>query len=233
MTETIAILIVLTSHDALGDSGRKTGLWFEELAEPYYAFVDAGARVDLASMAGGKVPIDPHSLHSSGNPPSVDRFLKDKEAMRKLEASLRVDSVSGERYSAIFLPGGHGTMWDLPESASLAALLTTAWRDGKVLAAVCHGPAGLLNVRDATGRPLVAGKRVSAFTDAEEAAVGLAQVVPFALETRLRGMGARFESGPNFGIYTVRDGKLITGQNPASSAEVARLTLEAVTRAPV
>lgn len=225
----IKILLVLTSQATMGDDPRPTGVWFEELSTPYYAFVDAGAEVDIASIAGGKIPVDPHSIEADGkNPPSVERFLKDKAAMTKLEGSYKIDGISAAGYSAVFLPGGHGTMWDLPKSDKLANLLSAAWADGKVVAAVCHGPAGLVNVRDTNGQPLVAGRRVSAFTNSEEEAAGLTAKVPFLLETRIRDLGARYERGEDFQPFAVRDGRLVTGQNPASSGEVARLVLQAI-----
>ena len=226
---TIKILMILTSQATMGAGGAPTGVWFEELATPYYAFVDAGAEVEIASVGGGRVPIDPHSLQPAGkNPASVERFLQDKTAMEKIENAPKVDSVTSSGFGAVFLPGGHGTMWDLPQSKPLADLLTTAWHGGKVVAAVCHGPAGLVNVQDGSGQPLVAGRRVSAFSNAEEVAAGLAGTVPFPLESRLRELGARYESGPDFQPYAIRDGNLVTGQNPASSEAVARLTLEAI-----
>lgn len=229
MTGPLKILIILTSHALIGDTGRPTGVWFEELATPYYVFVDAGAEVGIASIDGGAVPIDPHSLNPEGrNPASVDRFLKDAAAMRQVRESRKVTESSADGYAAVFLPGGHGTMWDLPDSEVLTALLSKAWADGKIVAAVCHGPAGLVNVKDTDGRPLVAGRRVAAFTNAEEEAAGLTRAVPFLLETRIRGLGARYESGPDFQSFALRDGNLVTGQNPASSEEAARLTLEAV-----
>lgn len=226
---TIKILMILTSQATMGVGGAPTGVWFEEVATPYYAFVDAGAEVDIASLAGGRIPIDPHSLQAAGkNPASVERFLQDKAAMEKIEHSRKLDSVRSAGYGAVFLPGGHGTMWDLPQSKALADLLATAWRSGKVISAVCHGPAGLVNVQDGAGKPLVAGRRVSAFSNTEEVAAGLAGTVPFPLESRLRDLGARYESGPDFQPYAIRDGNLVTGQNPASSEAVARLTLEAI-----
>lgn len=229
---TIKILMILTSQASMGIGGAPTGVWFEELATPYYAFLDAGAEVDIASIAGGRIPIDPHSLQAAGkNPASVERFLQDQAAMDKIERALGVDAVSSTGYGAVFLPGGHGTMWDLPRSQALADLLATAWQGGKVLAAVCHGPAGLLHVRDGAGQPLVAGRRVSAFSNTEETAAGLAGSVPFLLESRLRELGARYESGPDFQPHALRDGNLVTGQNPASSEAVARLTLAAVSAA--
>ncbi|SEF63808.1 MULTISPECIES: type 1 glutamine amidotransferase domain-containing protein [Marinobacterium] len=232
MSTTNKILMILTSQATMGDDPRPTGVWFEELSTPYYAFIDAGAQVEIASIAGGKIPIDPHSLESEGkNPPSVERFLKDASAMQKIESSIKISDLSIADYSAVFLPGGHGTMWDLPKSTELASLLSTAWAAGKVISAVCHGPAGLVNAKDVNGQPLVADRRVAAFTNSEEEAAGLTEQVPFLLETRIRELGANYESGPDFQTFAVRDGKLVTGQNPASSEEVARLVLEAVREA--
>ncbi|WP_029006243.1 type 1 glutamine amidotransferase domain-containing protein [Azorhizobium doebereinerae] len=228
MTTAIKILIILTSHAALGDTGKPTGVWFEELATPYYTFVDAGAQVDIVSIDGGKVPIDPASLKPKGeNEPSVERFLADQTAMQSVAASRKVTDVSSETYDAIFLPGGHGTMWDLPRSGDLAALLSKAWAQGKVLAAVCHGPAGLVNVKDTDGKPVVSGRRVAGFSNSEETAAGLEKAVPFLLESRLRELGGRYESGPDFQPFALSDGRLVTGQNPSSSEETARLTLVA------
>ncbi len=229
MSTPIKILMILTSQATMGSDPRPTGVWFEELATPYYAFIDAGAQVDLASIAGGRIPVDPHSLESGdANPPSVRRFLQDKHAMAQLEGSMKIDGVSVDGYSAVFLPGGHGTMWDLPASATLASLLDKAWANGKVVSAVCHGPAGLVNVKDVDGKPLVAGRRVAAFSNSEEDAAGLTSTVPFLLESRLRELGAHYEHGPDFQPFALRDGKLVTGQNPASSQEVARLVLAAI-----
>ncbi|WP_050469197.1 type 1 glutamine amidotransferase domain-containing protein [Herbaspirillum chlorophenolicum] len=222
------LLMIVTSHATLGEGGRPTGVWFEELATPYYHFIDAGLDVRIASVTGGKVPIDPHSLAEAGkNPASVERFLADAGAMRQISEALPLDGLRADDYAAIFLPGGHGTMWDLPASEKLATLLAQAWSQGKVLAAVCHGPAGLTGVTLADGSALVAGRRVSAFTNSEEEAAGLTEAVPFLLETRLRDLGARYESGADFAPFAVRDGKLVTGQNPASSEAVAQLVLDA------
>ncbi|MGL4409686.1 MAG: type 1 glutamine amidotransferase domain-containing protein [Zoogloea sp.] len=234
MSNAVRVLMILTSHASLGDGGASTGVWFEELTTPYYAFVDAGVPVDIASIAGGRVPIDPHSLKPAGqNPPSVERFIHDARAMAQIEQTPALAGLHAEAYGAVFMPGGHGTMWDLPTSPALRSLLAEAWQAGKVVAAVCHGPAGLVSVQDPTGQPLVAGRRVSAFSNTEEVAAGLAEVVPFALETRLKALGARYESGPDFEPFALRDGQLVTGQNPASSAAVARLTLEALGVLPV
>lgn len=225
----IRILMIVTSQATMGADARPTGVWFEEVATPYYAFVDAGAQIDIASVTGGKVPVDPHSLQSAGqNVASVERFLNDAPAMAQLGNARAIADVSVADYDAVFLPGGHGTMWDLPTSARLADVLSDAWGQGKVLSAVCHGPVGLINVRDVDGKPLVAGRRVSAFTNTEEAAAGLTGVVPFLLETRLRELGAVHEHGDDFAPFAVRDGRLVTGQNPASSEAVARLVLDAV-----
>ncbi len=227
MPKTPSILIVTTSHDAIGDTGKKTGLWLEELTTPYYAFRDAGAAVTLASIKGGPVPVDPASTQGD-LPQSAKRFLADPEAKRASAATTPIGDVDMSRYDAIFLPGGHGTMWDLPESKDLAERLQQAYEAGKVVAAVCHGPAGLVGAKRADGSPLVAGKRVSAFTNEEEEAVGLTKAVPFLLETRLAQLGAHIERGPRFQPFAIRDGKLITGQNPASSREVAELVLGAL-----
>lgn len=223
------ILMVTTSHGTLGDSGDRTGVWLEEIATPYYVFTDAGASVDVASIAGGAVPVDPKSRKAPGeNTASVERFLADSDAAEKLERSAAIETVSWRAYDAVFLPGGHGTMWDLPGSGALSSLLGEALAAGRVVAAVCHGPAGLVSVLDQDGRPAVAGRRVSAFTDSEEEAVGLVPVVPFLLETRLRELGAAFESAPDFTPFGVADGNLVTGQNPASSEVVARLALQQI-----
>ncbi len=229
MSATLKVLIILTSHAVIGDTGKPTGVWFEELTTPYYAFVDAGASVEIASIDGGKVPIDPASIETAEkNPPSVNRFLADKDAMAQIEASRPVTQVSADDYDAVFLPGGHGTMFDLPDSRALATLLSQAWAKGKVVSAVCHGPAGLVNVVDSNGKPIVAGRRVAGFSNTEEEAAGLTKAVPFLLEDRLRALGGLYEKGPDFTPFAERDGKLITGQNPQSSQEVARLVLDAL-----
>ncbi len=223
------ILMILTSSTRMGETNKSTGLWFEELATPYFAFVDAGASVTLASIKGGPAPIDPRSVKARGeNEASVDRFLLDETASKALNETLPVCAIDISEYDAVFLPGGHGTMWDLPESAELAMLLGKTWADGKVVAAVCHGPAGLVNVKDENGVPLVSGRRVTCFSDSEERAAGLDEAVPFLLETRLRQLGGRYESITDFQPFAIADGRLVTGQNPASSALTAMLTLEAL-----
>ncbi len=231
MTNTLTVLIIATTHEDLGGTGHATGLWFEELTTPYYAFTDAGAQVTIASLPGCDIPIDPRSEDARGkNPASVERFLDDGYAMAQKRNSIKLVDISPDNYDVIFIPGGHGAMWDLASSRELGDFLTKAWAKGKIISSVCHGPAGLVNVREVDGKPLVAGKKVSAFSNSEEDTSGLAEVVPFLLETRLRGLGADYRSGPDFQAFAVRDGRLITGQNPESAGKVAELVLEAVGR---
>jgi putative intracellular protease/amidase len=225
MTSPNRILMIVTSHAKLGSSHTKTGFWLEELAAPYLEFERRGARVDIASPAGGRPPVDPKSEASPS--PAVRDFLNERDASAKLATTLRLADVTAS-YDAYFVVGGHGVMWDLAEDTALSALLAQAYEQGRVVAAVCHGPAALVNVRLTSGRYLVADKRVAAFTNAEEAAVGLDEVVPFALESRLKERGAKHEAGPMWAPFAVRDGNLVTGQNPASSVAVAKATLEAL-----
>jgi len=224
------ILIALTSHGQLGSTGKPTGFYWEELAVPYWALRDAGHDVLMASIAGGEPPADPTSLkdNPAENPPEVTRFLTDAGAMGGLRAAPALDGAAGEAFDALFLPGGHGTMWDLPRSEALAALIARMHEEGRLIAAVCHGPAGLVAARRRDGRPIVEGRRVNGFTDSEERAAGLAEVVPFLLESRLRDLGARFDGGPDFAPFALRDGNLVTGQNPASAEPVARHMIAAL-----
>ncbi|WP_207482244.1 type 1 glutamine amidotransferase domain-containing protein [Arenibaculum pallidiluteum] len=234
------VLIITTSHAEMGSSGKRTGLWLEELSTPYYALKDAGLDVTLASIAGGEIPFDPASLPAPAAKPgeepaggqevpeSVRRFLADEDAMRLARTSASIHQLAGLGFDALFMPGGHGTMWDYPGNEKLAEMIVTADEEGKVVAAVCHGPACLTGVTMRGGRPLVEGRRVTAFTDAEEEAVGLSKVVPFLLESRLRDLGARFESTGPWQPFAVRDGRLVTGQNPQSSELVARHVIEAL-----
>ncbi|MCM5678106.1 type 1 glutamine amidotransferase domain-containing protein [Schlegelella sp. S2-27] len=223
------ILIIVTSNDRMGETARPTGLWAEELAAPYFAFVDAGHEVEIASPKGGAAPIDPGSLKPRGeNDAVVERFLADETVQRKVKATRRVSELDASGFDAVFFPGGHGTMWDLPGDVGVTRAVESAYAAGKVVAAVCHGPAGLVSARRPDGQPLVAGKRVNAFTDDEERAAGQMDSVPFTLESRLRELGAHFEKAANWQPFAVRDGQLITGQNPQSSAEVARLVLHAL-----
>ena len=230
MAENERILIITTSNATLGETGRGTGFHYSEMTTPYWRFIDAGYQVDIASPKGGAAPHDPNSLpeDESEREDSVKRFLADDAAMHKIENTLKLEDVDGGDYVAIYLPGGHGTMWDLPENPSLTTLLAQAYDAGKPVAAVCHGPAGFVGVERSDGQPLVAGKRVNSFTDAEETQAGLTDVVPFLLESRLRELGGEFEGAANFEEKVVRDGNLITGQNPASAAGLAEAVLEAI-----
>ena len=235
------ILIVTTSHAQMGSTGHATGVWAEELATPYYALLDGGADLPLASVAGGEVPFDPRSLPAAAGggpgeapadeqdvPESVRRFLADGAAMQAARSTPSVEAISDRPFDAIFLPGGHGTMWDLPESGALARLVGRMFDEGRIVSAVCHGPAGLVSACRADGRPIVDGRRVTAFTNSEEHAVGLAVVVPFLLEDRLKELGARWQGVADWQPHAVRDGNLITGQNPQSSEAVARELLDAL-----
>lgn len=223
------ILMIVTSNSRMGDSGKATGLWAEELAVPYYALVDAGADVALASPAGGRAPIDAGSLKPAGqNHPAVDRLLKDPAAQARIETTQRASTVDATTFDAVFFPGGHGTMWDLPVDAGVTRAVEQAFASGKLIASVCHGAAGLVSAKRADGQSIVHGKRVNSFTDAEETAVGLQAVVPFMLESRLRELGGKFEGAANWQPFVVRDGLLITGQNPQSSALVAHEVLGAL-----
>lgn len=218
------VLIVVTSHAQLGTTGQKTGLWLEELAVPYNAFVRAGANIDIASPLGGRPPVDPKSDGEIKG--EVKDFLADPEAQRKLDNTLKLAEIKGA-YDAVFVAGGHGVMWDLPRDERLQAMLADAYDKGKVVAAVCHGPAALVGVRLRSGQPLVAGKRVAGFSDEEEKAVGLDKAVPFLLEAKLKELGGKYERGPLWAPFVVSDGRLITGQNPASSRLVADQVLAA------
>jgi putative intracellular protease/amidase len=223
------ILIVVTSQAVMGNSGEPTGLWLEELTAPYYAFVDAGTSVTIASIKGGAIPISPGSQKPLGeNSESVDRFLQDEAAIAATTDTQAIDNINLDRYDAIFLPGGHGTMWDLPNSKPLANILSQAYAQDKVVAAVCHGSAGLVGATKPDGSPLVNGLKISSFTNAEEDAVGLSNTVPFMLESKLRELGADFQGVNNFEPFAIKSGNLITGQNPNSSLLVADKVLEAL-----
>lgn len=223
------IAIIATSHALMGGTGEPTGVWLEELTTPYYALIDKGAEVDVYSIAGGKIPVDPRSLKPKGeNEESVERYLADPKAQERFASTKPVTDVRTTAYDAVFLPGGHGTMWDFPGNGSLAAIVSEALESGRVVGAVCHGPAGLVDAKDADGTPVVQGKTVAGFTNAEEEAAGFTKTVPFLLETRLKELGANHQSGPDFKPFAVRDGLLITGQNPASAQPAIELVIEAL-----
>lgn len=222
-------LIILTSIDRIPSSDHMTGFYMDEMATPYWALRDAGVSVDFASIAGGEPPVDPGSLGKEGERPwPVRRFLDDKKANAKLKNSVPVSEVNADDYDLVFLPGGHGTMWDFAQSQDLAKLVGRAFDANAVVGAVCHGPSGLLSAKSAAGYPIVQGRRINAFTDSEERAVELDKTVPYLLETELRAQGAVFESADDFQAHAVRDGNLVTGQNPASAGKVAELLLEAL-----
>ena len=217
------VLVIITSHNQLGNTGKPTGLWAEELTTPYCALVDAGFDVVLASPKGGKPPFAAGSVKVAPeeNEGSVKRFLADPAAMTKFNATHTTASIDAANYCAVFLPGGHGTMWDTANDDATARLVADSFNAGKPTAAVCHGPAGWVKALRPDGKSIWFGKKVNAFTNEEETAAGLMDVVPFHLETRMKELGGTFESGPMWQPYAVRDGNLITGQNPQSSALVA------------
>ncbi|WP_313535158.1 type 1 glutamine amidotransferase domain-containing protein [Sphingomonas sp.] len=224
------ILMIATSADRMTPGTEPTGVWLEELTTPYYAFRDAGADVTLASIKGGAIPVDQRSVNADGeNDASVERYLKDEALKAEVADTPVFTSIDISGYDAVFLPGGHGTMFDYHGNEDLARLVERFDREGKIVAAVCHGPAGLVSAKKPDGTPFMAGRRVSAFTDSEERAVGLDQAVPFLLETRMKELGAHHEGGPNFQPFALRDGNLVTGQNPASATRTAELVMEALT----
>ncbi|BCJ76145.1 dimethylallyltransferase [Catellatospora sp. IY07-71] len=215
------VLMVLTSHDQLGDTGRKTGFWLEELAAPYYRFRDAGWEITLASPRGGRPPLDPKSSEPDSQTDLTRRFEADPAAEAQLDATRRLDSVSADDFDTVFYPGGHGPMWDLAEDTTSIRLIEQVVRSGKAIALVCHAPGALRHTRTPDGAPLVAGRQVTGFTDSEEEAVGLTEVVPFLVEDELVAKGAEFSKASDWEPYVVADGLLITGQNPASSGPAA------------
>lgn len=220
------VLIVLTSHDQLGDTGRKTGFWLEELAAPYYAFKEAGATITLASPAGGQPPLDPKSNEPMFQTDLTRRFEADAEATAQLAATVRLDSVSQAGFDTVFYPGGHGPLWDLAEDRHSIALIEAFVAANKPVAFVCHAPGVLRHVKNPAGRPLVEGKKVTGFTNTEEETVGLTKVVPFLVEDELIAKGGIYSKGEDWGSYVVTDGLLITGQNPTSSAATAARLIE-------
>ncbi|SFB80682.1 type 1 glutamine amidotransferase domain-containing protein [Tropicimonas isoalkanivorans] len=219
------ILMVLTSHDELGDTGKKTGFWLEEFAAPYYVFKDAGAEVTLASPKGGQPPLDPMSDSEDAQTEATKRFKSDEAAQTQLANTAVLADVSAEGFDAIFYPGGHGPLWDLAEDSDSRALIEAFDASGRPIGAVCHAPAVFRHTRDADGNPLVSGKTVTGFTNSEEEGVGLTDVVPFLVEEMLIANGGNYKKGDDWSEFVVTDGKLVTGQNPASSEEAARKVL--------
>lgn len=215
------ILMVLSSHDKLGDTGRKTGFWLEEFAAPYYVFTDAGAQVALASPKGGQPPLDPKSDEPDAQTDSTRRFKADETAQSALAHTAKLADVSGDDFDAVFYPGGHGPLWDLAEDKNSIRLIEATIAAGKPVAAVCHAPAVLRHVLGGTGSPLVKGRKVTGFSNSEEAAVQLSAIVPFLVEDMLIEKGGNYSKAADWQSYVVRDGLLITGQNPASSEAAA------------
>lgn len=219
------LLIVLTSHSALGNTDKKTGFWIEEFATPYYVLADAGATITIASPAGGQPPVDPKSEEIAAQTPSTQRFYKDNEAIYQVANTLKLSTIDTNDYDAVFYPGGHGPLWDLANDTSSIKLIEDFYNTQKPIAFVCHAPAALLKVKAENGNPLVKGKKITGFSNTEEELVGLTKVVPFLLEDELKKLGGIYTKGEDWGSYTQHDGLLITGQNPASSEAVAKLLL--------
>jgi putative intracellular protease/amidase len=215
------IVMVLTSHDQLGNTGRKTGFWLEEFAAPYFVFRDAGVDLTIASPKGGQPPIDPKSDLPENQTPAMARFKRDDVARQALASTTKLADVRATDYDSVFYPGGHGPLWDLAESPASIALLESFYSAGKPIALVCHAP-GVLRHVVSDGAPLVKGKRVTGFTNEEEAEVQLTKIVPFLVEDELKRLGARFEKVPNWRPFSIVDGRLVTGQNPASSTRAAQ-----------
>jgi putative intracellular protease/amidase len=224
------VLMVITSHDKLGNTGRKTGFWLEELAAPYFVFKDSGAQVVLASPKGGQPPLDPKSNEPNFRTELTRRFEADSAANEQLASTLRLDSVKQRDYDTVFYPGGHGPMWDLAEDKHSVALLESFLAAGKTFAVVCHSTGALRHVKTPDGKVFVEGKTVTGFTNGEEEAVQLTKVVPFLVEDEMLRLGATFSKVKDWGVHTVIDGQLITGQNPASSGPAARLLLDTLNK---
>jgi len=219
------ILMVLTSHDELGDTGKKTGFWLEEFAAPYYVFQDAGATITLVSPKGGQPPLDPKSDEPDAQTEATKRFRQDKSAQAALAETLKLSSISADDYDAVFYPGGHGPLWDLAEDKDSIALIEATYAAGKPMAAVCHAPGIFRHTKSPDGSPLVSGKSVTGYTNTEEAAVGLTKIVPFLVEDVLKQKGGNYSNAADWQTYVLTDGNLITGQNPASSEAAAKAVL--------
>lgn len=222
------ILMVLTSHDKLGDTGKKTGFWLEEFAAPYYAFKDAGADVTLASPKGGQPPLDPSSDSDDAQTEATKRFKADDAAQKDLASTKVLSEVSPDDFDAIFYPGGHGPLWDLAEDKASKALIEAFAAKDRPIGAVCHAPAVFRHTMGKDGKPLVSGRKVTGFTNSEEEGVGLTKIVPFLVEDMLKSNGGDYHKGKDWASFVVTDGKLVTGQNPASSAAAAEKLMELV-----
>jgi putative intracellular protease/amidase len=221
------VLMVLTSHDQLGNTGRKTGFWLEEFAAPYFVFRDAGVQLALASPKGEQPPVDPKSDLPENQTPAMTRFKKDAAAQKALANTVKLADARSDDYDTVFYPGGHGPMWDLAESPVSITLLESFYNSGKPIALVCHSP-GVLRHVTYKGAPLVKGKHVTGFTNGEEEKMKLTHVVPFLVEDELLRLNAVFEKMVNWQPFSIADGRLITGQNPASSTSTAQVLLKLV-----
>jgi putative intracellular protease/amidase len=224
----VKILVIGSSHDKMGESARKTGVWLEELAAPYYVFKEAGAEITIASPKGGAIPLDPKSLSILIVTRAAKLFLKDEEAMGLLYHSIILEDVKADDFDAVFLPGGHGPMWDIAGNEMVRQLLETFNRQGKPIGAVCHGVVGLMSMKNDAGDLLLKGKRLTAISNSEEESAGLSAIVPFLVETQLLLLGALYSKGTSYVSYVVVDGNIITGQNPASSEETAKRMMSLV-----
>jgi putative intracellular protease/amidase len=225
----VKILMVLTSHDVLGNTGRKTGFWLEEFAAPYFVFRDAGVELTLASPRGGQPPVDPKSDLPENQTAAMDRFKKDETARRELAQTRKLAEMKSQDFDTIFYVGGHGPMWDLVDNETSIALIESFYNSGKPVAAVCHSP-GVLHRVMYQGAPIVKGKRVTGFANSEEEAVGLTGVVPFLVEDELKRLGGLYEQAPTWEPFAIVDGRLVTGQNPASSTAAAKALLKLLSR---
>jgi putative intracellular protease/amidase len=222
------ILFVLTSHDELGNTDKKTGFWVEEFAYPYYALLDEGANITLATPKGGTAPVDPQSEGDDAQTEATERYYNDEETKQKINNTKRISEVDADDFDAVFYPGGHGPLWDLAEDEESISLIEAFNAQGKPVSFVCHAPAALKNVKGTDGEPLVSGKKVTGFSNDEEAAVGLTEVVPFLVEDMLVKNGADYSKAGSWAPYAVEEGNLITGQNPASSELVAKKLLKKI-----
>ena len=226
--KTMNVLFVLTSHDKLGDTGKKTGFWVEEFANPYYTLLDKGVSITIATPNGGAAPIDPSSDAPDAATDATDRFNKDEDAKSKIANTNKLSDMNADDFDAVFYPGGHGPLWDLANDKTSISLIEKFNSQDKPVAFVCHAPAALKDVKNADGTPLVKGKKVTGFTNTEEAAVGLTEVVPFLVEDMLSKNGGIYSKKEDWAGYAIQDGNLITGQNPASSELVAEKLLESL-----
>jgi putative intracellular protease/amidase len=226
----LKVLFVLTSHNQLGNTGKKTGFWIEEFATPYYFFKDKNIEVVVATPQGGQAPIDPKSNDAGFQTESTKRYFNDTNAQMQLSKTKKISAVNQKQFDAIFYPGGHGPMWDLTNDENSIALIQSFYNQNKPIAFVCHGSAALVNVKNKQGEYLIKGKNITSFCNTEEDAVQLTTVVPFSLENKLKERGAIYKKGADWASFTIADGLLLTGQNPQSSKEVAQKLFEMINK---